>query len=88
MYCESVIITKTDFLHDEHSTDEACRKRGLVFKTVVFIFQDVSSEYDVIIKTVSPLRRVVRISTQRRISRRILHYDELWDTKMLEMRTT
>ncbi|GBM27927.1 hypothetical protein AVEN_146152-1 [Araneus ventricosus] len=41
-----------------------------------------SNEDDVTIKTVSPLRRVVRISAERRILRRILHNDELWDTKM------
>ncbi|GBM31807.1 hypothetical protein AVEN_56910-1 [Araneus ventricosus] len=54
----------------------------VVLKTDVFsrLF---SNEDDVTIKTISPLRRVVRISAERRILRRILHNDELWDTKML-----
>ncbi|GBO02258.1 hypothetical protein AVEN_42316-1 [Araneus ventricosus] len=48
----------------------------------MFFLRRFSNEDDVTLKTVSPLRRVVRISAERRILRRILHNDELWDTKM------
>ncbi|GBL82460.1 hypothetical protein AVEN_252591-1 [Araneus ventricosus] len=70
------MITKKDFLHDEHSQHDACcAQDGSISRRF-------SSEDNVIIKTVSPLRPVVRISAERRILRLILHNDELWDTKI------
>ncbi|GBM96007.1 hypothetical protein AVEN_209914-1 [Araneus ventricosus] len=76
-------VTSENQAAENRRDDEAVEEAHVSPMKTTLPSRRFSKEDDVILKTVSPLRRVVKISAERRILRRILHNDELWDTKML-----